>query len=81
MEKEHERQVELKQLNEDQRKLKEEEHDRMKQRHQEHPKVHHPVCTILCFIPPSKQCLFFWGGGGGLVLDRNHLVYPSVHVL
>ena len=43
MEKEHERQEELKKLNEEERKRKEKEYEEMQKKHKDHPKVHHPV--------------------------------------
>ena len=43
MQKEHERQAELKRLNEEERKKKEQEYEEMQKKHKQHPKVHHPV--------------------------------------
>ena len=43
MAKEHERQEELKKLNEEERKKAEQQYEELEKKHKDHPKVHHPV--------------------------------------
>lgn len=55
MMKEHERQEQLKKLNEEERKKAEEEYEEMKKKHQDHPKVHHPVRQDVQIKTNNKQ--------------------------